>query len=237
MASYKDSMSDILESIGDEVPSKLTISGPAKISLKDKSAWSLPAGPEFSCPGATTACENCYATKNRHMFSNVQTAFARNWKILQSYEGKNDIEGMAKIISDGIPKSRKIFRIHESGDFSSQFAINVWTDVVKLRRIIKFWAYTRSFDFNYSQLIRQPNFRLWASTDDYNVASANRFVKRYKNSNVSHAYGPWDHDEDIPDNSFICPATNKTIPLEGACEKCMLCVDSKTKKGVVFLEH
>ena len=219
-----------------EEPESFTLSKPAKISKKDKSAFSLPAGPGLSCPGATEACVDCYAQKGRHVFKYVQSAFARNWKLMQWFEKKQDVEGAAEALSKAIPKERYIFRIHESGDFHSQFAIDVWTQVARLRRDIRFWAYTRSFHLDYSKLVRQPNMRLWASTDNYNVKLANKFVKRYKNSNVSHAYGPWKHDN-MPENSFICPATSGSLNTEGACEKCMLCVTKRTNKNVVFLAH
>lgn len=218
-------------------PDSFTLSKPAKISLKDKSAFSLPAGPKFACPGATEACGDCYAQKGRHVFKSVQQAFVKNWKMLKWFESKKDVRAAAQAIAASIPKSRDIFRIHESGDFHSQFAVDVWTEVVRLRRDIGFWAYTRSFDFNYSKLVRQPNMRLWASTDDYNRKEARRFVKRYSRSNVKHAYGPWQHNREIPKNSFVCPATSGALNVVGACEKCMLCIGKKTKKSVVFMAH
>jgi len=234
MFDYAKSVKSILNVL-DNTPSSLTFSKPSKISKKKDSAFSLPAGPEFSCPGATDACKDCYAKKGRHVFKNVHGAFARNWELVKSYEAKNNVYGLAHFLADSIPHNREIFRIHESGDFHSQFMVDVWTEVVRMRRDIYFWAYTRSFDFNYSKLVRQPNMRLWASTDQYNNARAKKFAKRYKK--VSLAYGPWEHDKEIPENSFVCPVTSGKLNVNGACEECMLCVVHKTKKNVVFLAH
>lgn len=236
MFDYAKSVNSVLKVL-DTTPSHLTLSTPSKISKKKNSAFSLPAGPEFSCPGATDACKDCYAKKGRHVFKSVHGAFARNWEIVRAYEAKKNVYGLAHFLADSIPDNREIFRIHESGDFHSQFMVDVWTEVVRMRRDISFWTYTRSFDFNYSKLVRQPNIRLWASTDEYNSKEARQFTKKYKRSNVRQAYGPWGHDKDIPDNSFVCPVTNGKLKLDGACEECMLCVTSKTNKNVVFLAH
>lgn len=218
-------------------PKEFSLSTPSKISKKKSSAFSLPAGPEFTCPGATEACVDCYAKKGRHVFESVQSAFVRNWKLLQWFEKKNDVEGAAEHIVSQIPSGRKVFRIHESGDFYNQFVIEVWEEVTRRRRDVMFWAYTRSFHLNFQNLVRQPNMRLWASTDSYNEKNAKRFVKRYSKSNVKHAFGPWNHDDSVPENSFVCPATSGKLDVRGACEKCMLCVKKNTKKNVVFLEH
>ena len=176
--------------------------------------------------------------KNRHMFSNVQTAFARNWKLLTHFERDQDTDGAVNALLSMIPKSATIFRVHESGDFHSQWAIDVWTEVAKKRKDVWFWAYTRSFDFNFYKLSKSVNFMLWASTDSFNEKDAIRFVRKYRRSGVKHAWGPWEHDLNLPGKSFVCPATNKKMALEGACERCMLCVTKKrTGKHVVFMAH
>lgn len=235
MFNYAKSVKSILNVINND--KSLKLSHPSKISTKRKTAFSLPAGPEFSCPGATDACTDCYAKKGRHVFKTVHGAFAKNWKTVKAYEANNNVYGLAHYLANSIPDSRKIFRIHESGDFHSQFMVDVWTEVVRMRRDILFWAYTRSFHLDYSKLVRQPNFKLWASCDEYNIEKAKKFAKRYKNSRVRLAYGPWNHDKQIPNNSFVCPVTNGKLNVSGACEKCMLCVADRTKKNVVFLTH
>lgn len=234
MQTYRKKMLKVLDSRAGEL--YFSMSSPMKISRKAGRAFSLPAGPDFACPGATEACEDCYATKGRHVFSNVQKAFARNWKTMKHYEKANDAVGAALELSSKIPRDG-LYRIHESGDFHSQFAVHVWSLVVANNHHINFWAYTRSFDLNYVPLLDNTNFRLWASTDDYNVAAAKRFVKKYKKYGVAHAYGPWDKEETLPENSFVCPATSGKLDGLGACETCKLCVLHKTPKSVVFLKH
>lgn len=227
-----------------DTPNSFHASAPMKISKRDNSAFSLPAGPHRkwggrgTCPGATKACEGCYAMKGRHVFPSVQQAFVRNRLLLQKLR-KNKSTGKAiDMLASMVPRSADIFRVHESGDFYSQWYVDVWTEASKLRPDVMFWAYTRSFELDFKKLAKRHNFVLWASTDEYNMKEAKRFVRKYKRYGVKHAYGPWNHNADLPENSFVCPVTNGKMELKGACEKCMLCVaKGRVKKNVVFLAH
>lgn len=234
MSDYKEKMIKSLKRI--HSPDRFCISSPSKITIKGNSAFSLPAGPTFSCPGATDSCVDCYATKHRHLFPNVQDAFAGNWKIIRNFEKNNDCDSAITMLAGSIPNDSKIFRIHESGDFYSQWYVDVWNKVIKTRSDVSFWAYTRSFNLNFKNIIKNKNFVLWASTDSNNIEQSESFIKNLPN--VKYAYGPWNHTDSIPDNSFICPVTNHILNVNGACEKCKLCVtEGRTKKNVVFLKH
>jgi len=236
MGKYNELMAKAVKAVG--IPKEFKLSGPQKISVKNRSAFSVPAGPDFACPGATEACEGCYAQKKRHLWSPVQKVLAQNWMLLRRFEKQGRADKAAKAILDRMRPDAKVFRLYESGDFHSQWSIDVWTRVVRARPEVHFWAYTRSFDLNFSSLTRNKNFTLWASTDEYNIKEAKKFVRRFRKSGVKHAYGPWDHDKTLPKNSFVCPAVTHKIELTGACEKCKLCViKRRTKKNVVFLKH
>lgn len=237
MKTYENLMASNLKLVN-EYPEKFHISSPEKISLKAKNSFSLPAGPKYACPGATKACDGCYAAKGRHFFPNVQKAFGNNWKLIRKLQRNKAPEKATRLLLEGISAKQTIFRIHESGDFHSQWYLDRWTEVVRNRRDVMFWAYTRSFELNFQKLVRQPNVVLWASTDEYNIKEATAFVKRYTNSDVKHAYGPWKHQKELPPNSFVCPVTNGKMELKGSCERCELCIIKKrTNKNVVFLEH
>lgn len=214
-----------------------SMSSPSKISKSANRAFSLPAGKMFSCPGETKACEGCYATKGRHIFGNVQRKFARNWEVLKQYEKSYDVIGCALELCKYIPKEG-LFRVHESGDFHSQFAVDVWSLVVANNPHVDFYAYTRSFHLNFMPLLDLDNFVLWASTDNYNHARAVNFVQGYKHYGVKHAFGPWDKESQLPDNSFVCPVTSGKLEVHGACSRCKLCVlPQRTKRNVVFYAH
>lgn len=233
---YRNKMFAIIDN-DDSNKKTFIMSSPSKISLKKGHAFSLPAGPDFSCPGATQACKDCYAQKGRHIFSNVQKAFASNWKLMNSFRTLNDISGCAKALLEVIPNTT-FFRIHESGDFEDAFAIKVWSEVVKARPDCRFYAYTRSFKLDFSDLLNKDNFYLWASTDNFNNADAEEFVAKYKKHDVKHAFGPWEKNKPIPQNAVVCPVTSGKLKVEGACEKCKLCVvKDRTKKNMLFIEH
>lgn len=232
-SNYKNKMLNIIDN--ENPKTGFVMSSPSKISLKKGHAFSLPAGPDFSCPGATEACKDCYAQKGRHIFSNVQKAFASNWKLMKEYRFKGDAQGCAQALLKAMPQGT-VFRIHESGDFEDDFAVNVWTQVAKARPSTKFWAYTRSFNFDFHDFISLPNVMLWASTDSFNELQAKEFVIRHPGTR--HAYGPIINKNDLQNNSFICPVTSGKLSVEGACQSCMLCVDkNRTSKHVAFLKH
>ena len=239
MSTYSNSIRKLLKIV--DTPNDFCVSSPSKITVKGDSAFSLPAGPigkGGTCPGATKACDGCYAMKGRHHFKTVQSAFIRNKKLLTRLNKHHGFNKAVALLSEMVPENATIFRIHESGDFYSQWYVQVWAKVVRSRPKVQFWAYTRSFHLDFSKLTRHSNFALWASTDDYNKIQAEQFVKRYSNSKVKHAYGPWEHDRPLPENSFACPVTSKKLKVEGACEKCMLCVvKDRVRKNVVFLAH
>src|SRR3990172_12657469 len=94
--SYTGKMLRILDN--EKVPEGFRPSNPSKISLSPDSAFSLPAGPEFACPGATKACNGCYAMKGRHIFSNVQTAFAKNWLLIKQLQKTKDTEKAVELL-------------------------------------------------------------------------------------------------------------------------------------------
>jgi hypothetical protein len=210
-------------------------SAPMKIAGSKKLAFSLPAGPDFTCPGATEACKDCYAQKGRHIFENVQKVMVKNWITLSYFAARNDIAGAADHLLDIIAHNDPIFRIHESGDFDSQFAVEVWTQVARARPNTKFWFYTRSFHLDFKNLLALSNVSGWASTDPFNTIAAKVFADKYK---IKQAFGPWEHKAELPANSFVCPVTNGKLELNAACEKCKLCVmKDRTSKNVVFLGH
>jgi hypothetical protein len=221
-----------------KLPLTFKASSPSKISLKENCAFSMLPGPKYGCPGATKACKDCYAMKNRFTFDTVINALGQNWLLYKKFKAKNDTAGLAKALAAIVPKKCEIFRIGESGDFPSQMYINAWANVIKSRPEVKFYTYTRSFRFNYFNILKLQNFSLWASTDNRNGKNATRFVKRYKNYGVKRAYGPWKKRWKMPKNSFHCPTLTGKLAIDGACEKCKLCViKNRTPKNVVFLKH
>lgn len=210
------------------------LSSPSKIAGHEKAAFSMPAGPDFTCPGATPACQGCYAQKGRHIFSTVQKAFAKNWVTMLAYEAADDAAGAAKELLDMIKPNLAVFRIHESGDFYNQFTIDVWRRVAEARPSTAFWFYTRSFHLDFATILALKNVTGWASTDSHNRAAAAEFVA--KHPAIRHAYGPLEENE-RPANTVICPVTSGRLDVEAACKKCRLCTDHRMSKNIGFIKH
>lgn len=233
-STYTKSVFKILNN--SDVPDNIVMSSPSKISKKKGVAFSLPAGKDFSCIGETSLCaKDCYARKGNHFRHGVQQAFVNNYLFLKDAEARNDTTGAVDMLKTNINVKAGLMRIHESGDFFSQWYVDVWTQVAKDLPDVKFWFYTRSFGLDFSALTVLDNVSGWASTDDENMLTAIDFVKR---SGLRHAYGPITENSVTPTNTVICPATSGKLDVVGACESCMLCVDkNKFKKNIGFLKH
>jgi hypothetical protein len=234
MSKYVSNILKILDN-GD-LPEGLRASSPAKISVKKNNAFAIPAGKNFGCIGETDVCASkCYAKKGNHLWPAVQNLLARNWKLLKHFEANADSEGAVRALLEMIPEKAELFRIHESGDFFSQWYVDVWAEAIAARPNTKFWFYTRSFTLDFSGMQSLRNATCWASTDSANENEALAFVKNH--SFFRHAYGPIAKNEEKPEGSFFCPATVGKLETAGACEKCRLCTDSRTTKHVAFRAH
>ena len=224
------------------VLSHLRLSAPSKVMAPGvESAWSLPPG--ITCPGATPVCSRaCYAARGRHSIQTVQRAHVRNWVVTQhaldTGQGDRWVDAMVSLIRFSPAGIAGLFRIHESGDFYSQQYLDLWVKIVKKLPNIRFWAYTRSFDLDFSGLLALENFRLWVSIDTDNENEAFQFLagcqglKCTKNPVRLAQMGEpfWDD----PKKSFLCPESQGTFP---SCAACGLCFSPRLKRSVVFPLH
>ncbi len=118
--------------------------------------FSLPAG--FTCPAAnlchsrTVMLDNgkrkiedlgqfrCYATKAEALYTNVYNARHNNWKML---EQAGTVDAMAELIQASLPKTAKLVRIHDSGDFFHKRYFQAWVKVAENNPSVRFFAYTK----------------------------------------------------------------------------------------------
>ena len=203
--------------------------------------FGLPAGKNFSCPGATSVCESvCYAGKLEKLFKGVKANLLHNWSLLKD----SDQDTMQELLTDMINDFRAdcvkkdapmLFRIHWDGDFFSDKYTHAWKNVILNNPDIQFWVYTR---VKAAALILKDvsNLSLYFSADSENVKTA---VDLKINSGVRMAYlaknfatGQADVKEMIGRPAAKCPENNKQIPListnGSACVSCSLCVYSKS---------
>jgi hypothetical protein len=207
--------------------------------------FGLPAGKNYSCPGATSVCESvCYAGKLEKIFKGVKVNLLHNWDLLKD----NDLQGMYTLLSEMIAEFKTdcvkkdapmLFRIHWDGDFFNDDYTQAWRMVIEEQPDIQFWAYTR---VKSAALILKDiaNLSLYYSTDSENksigVTLKNdhgiRLAYLAKNFEVGQA----DMKEMIGKVGAKCPENKKAIPLisqaGSACVSCSLCVYSKS--DIVF---
>jgi len=135
------------------------------------SQFSLPAGQNFrgaSCPGATELCESlCYAKKSLFQFH--EHKYYVNWAYVLLWP-----ERFVKIWSGAALSG--VVRIHVGGDLFSPEYTRIWSDIIRQREEIRFYAYTRSWQDGRGntrkefleplrELSMLPNMRLVLSCD------------------------------------------------------------------------
>lgn len=215
-------------------------------------SFGLPAGVDFSCPGATTVCAAvCYAGKLEKIYSGVRAILTQN---LAALLAARTVDGMAALLTDMVDGFRedcekeekkrakkgntapvkRVFRIHWDGDFFSHDYAEAWARVIAAAPDIRFWVYTRSFHTEGTAidvlplLAGLPNLTLYLSVDSANVRQA--ALARTRHSWVLWAYladtfadGREDL-ADLPGKRFPCPENGGRIALiEKKGSACVRC--------------
>ena len=207
--------------------------------------FGLPAGKNFSCPGATSVCESvCYAGKLEKLFKGVKANLLHNWDLLKDADQNTMQTLLTEMINefraDCVKKDAPmLFRIHWDGDFFNDTYTNAWKTVILNNPSIQFWVYTR---VKSAALILNgiDNLSLYYSTDSENVKIGvdlkNTHGIRLAYLAKNFAVGQADMKAMIGKVGAKCPENNKQIPListkGSACVSCSLCVYSKS--DIVF---
>jgi ferredoxin len=207
--------------------------------------FGLPAGREYSCPGATSVCESvCYAGKLEKLFPGVKKNLTHNWELLRNADYETMVALLKEMIVDFIKDCAKkdapmLFRIHWDGDFFNDTYTYAWKQVIMDYRDVQFWVYTR-VESAALMLKDQPNLSLYYSTDSENKDTG---VNLKMDHGIKLAYlaknfalGQADMKELTGKPGAKCPENLKSIPLisqkGSACVSCGLCVYSKA--DIVF---
>jgi hypothetical protein len=207
--------------------------------------FGLPAGKNYSCPGATSICESvCYAGKLEKVFPTVKKNLLHNWELLRNA----DFDTMELLLSEMIEEFRNDcikrnapmqFRIHWDGDFFNDTYAYAWQNIILNNPDIQFWVYTR---VKSAALILKDieNLSLYYSTDSENKAIG---IGLKTDHGISLAYlaknfalGQADMKELTSRPGAKCPENKKAIPLisqkGSACATCKLCIYEKS--DIVF---
>ena len=230
-------MSKLLRSKDRKVANAVTPNG-KQASIAN--TFGLPAGKNYSCPGATSICESvCYAGKLEKVYKGVRANLLHNWELLRNadrvemYSLLSDM--IAEFKADCVKRNAKmLFRIHWDGDFFNDDYAHAWRLVIEEQPDIQFWVYTR---VKSAALILKdiPNLSLYYSTDDENKYIAHELKLndgiRLAYLGKTFAVTESTMKELTGKPGAKCPENNKQIPLissnGSACVSCGLCVYGK----------
>jgi hypothetical protein len=232
---------------------KVTNAVTAGAGVKIANAFGLPSGKRYSCPGATSVCEEkCYAGNLENMRPAVRSLVLGNLEALQA---AGTVEAMADLLQAMVDAFRKdcdnatrkgwtikrAFRIHWDGDFFSTDYAMAWARVIAATPDVHFWVYTRSFTGTvdvmpiFDAMADRSNLSLYLSADRDNVTAAVAARKVY----------PWarwawlaqtfaDGLAEMPASDvkrYACPENAGRIelitPKGSACIRCGICPDAR----------
>lgn len=202
--------------------------------------FGLPAGKEYSCPGATSICESvCYAGKLEKVYKGVKAVLIHNWNLLKDADGPTMVSLLDDMIVDfkkdcDKRNAPKLFRIHWDGDFFNDTYAYAWKTVIVNHPDVKFWVYTR-VSSAVAILTDIPNLSLYFSTDDENrdIAQSLRGLHGTRLAYLGKTFAVTETVmKDLTGKvGAKCPENNKSIPLissaGSACVSCGLCVFGK----------
>ena len=202
--------------------------------------FGLPAGLEYSCPEATSAClAVCYAGKLEKLFKGVKVNLLHNWELLRNADLFTMDFLLNEMIDDFVidcdkKNAPKLFRIHWDGDFFNPTYTQAWKNVIENNADIQFWVYTRVKNAAIA-LKDIPNLSLYYSTDDVNK-EIGRELKAVHGIRLAYLAKTFAMGETVMLDltgkvGAKCPENTKQIPListnGSACVSCGLCVYGK----------
>jgi ferredoxin len=207
--------------------------------------FGLPAGKDYSCPGATSVCESvCYAGKLEKVFPTVKKNLLHNWALLKDADHDTMEALLTEMIAEFIVdcerrNAKMLFRIHWDGDFFNDTYAFAWKHVILNHPNVQFWVYTRVKSA--AVMLKDiPNLSLYYSTDSENKDTGtdlkNTHGIRLAYLAKNFAIGQADMKALTNKPGAKCPENLKSIPLISqkcsACVSCGLCVYSKA--DIVF---
>lgn len=231
-------MSKLIRSKDRKVTNSVTPKGNVRIA----NTFGLPAGKEYSCPGATQFCESiCYAGKLEKVYKGVKRILMHNFDLLKNASFSEMYYLLHDMISEfdaecDKKNADKLFRIHWDGDFFSEEYTRAWGAVIYAFPEIKFWVYTRVAES--AAILKgqnNDNLSLYFSADPDNIETAN-FLKSEFDIKIAYVDSDFAKGKDAFPKATKCPENNKALPLisekGSACAVCGLCVFER--KDVLF---
>lgn len=214
-----------------------------------KNTFGLPAGPRYSCPSATSWCwdddnPQCYAEKLTRVFPAVHALLHDNWQTFQSFKRSVPalVRALRPMLEQMIKEADKrgvepVWRWFWNGDIPSKNFAHAMHEIAILYPQVKFWAYTRNFDF-VPALNGLDNFVLYLSVDPDNMKKALACKQQNPWVRLAFCADTWDQAQELSDDfgegfTLKCPELIGRVPLVkwddsrdgiGACALCGLCI-------------
>ena len=206
---------------------ELSVGGLSAPSKMPSYAWSISAkrcntGSKLA-KVKDSVCYNCYALKGRYMFSGVQGALERRYKVWNSNREKW-VDAMIYIMHN---KQHIIntghFRWFDSGDIQGVDMLNDINTIAWASPSIRFWLPTKEY-----KLVK-----------DYDKSVAPNLVIRVSAPSVNKEFSGYTHistvyskDNIEVSNGYVCPASKQG----NQCGSCRACWSDKVSE-VSYLAH
>ena len=181
--------------------------------------WNLP--PILSCMTKAPCAKDCYALQFFKQYPNVRKAYLSNLSAVQS-----NLDETFKHLQYHLSVTKTEYvRIHASGDFISQAYLDKWIDTARMFPELKFLAFTKRYNFDYSATPDNLKivFSAWPGLPlpDSLPVGVSGYAYMLDKHNI---------DDRIPHNAVQCA---------GNCVNCHMCwqIDKLTSKSVFFHKH
>ncbi len=173
--------------------------------------------------------ETCYMAKVTQIYKAVGAVLDKNSKLVVGKTYDEMVTVMTNTFQNFVNSNDKqywYFRLTYSGDiFSEDFARAIVTSCSTFP-LVKFWMYTRSFDF-VPVLVKAQNLAVYLSIDPVNIEQGyklyNSLKYEYNNIGMAHLGEP---SKTLEERFVGCPETYGKISntdARGACAACKLC--------------
>ena len=168
--------------------------GNSKVGKLDAVSFGLPAFKSLdgfkTCPKAGTCAAICYARQGTYRFKSVVESREFNLDVArrQAYDFEN-------LVNQDLEKIKKrLIRIHDSGDFCSQFYLESWMEIARCNPEKLFYAYTKSLHLDFSDApdnmtIVQSEGGLMDATIDKNRPHSRIFATDYQRRQAGYGNG------------------------------------------------
>ena len=210
-------------------------------------AFGLPAGPDYSCRGATKWCwpGTCYADAIAAWLPSVRALLAHNWDVYQ--RNKQSVPSLTAALIPMLDRFEQdcvkrgvdpVFRWFWDGDIPGRnFAHAMRKLALKYYPRITFWTYTRNFDT--VPALQAPNLTVYLSVDPFNWREAHRCWQATPGVRLAFCADTWNETQELAARfegerrGPRCPELTGRLPLvkwgdggtgRGACVECGMCI-------------